>query len=396
MKWAFLFSRIAGMALASACSANGIAPASTPSAEAGDRPDRALGPPSSGDGGDASVAGTDGPVLTCGPDSVARIAVGTGAAGAFDPLGYAPYAIDGCTLVYVTPPLPGQTSGELRVQQLVTGDELVLAPASDQPRRPSIMSDLIAWEAIASGKSIVRLSKGGALTTVSGPFDHAGEPRVTSDAVVFTAWLSSDDAGDTDVYLYSPASQALIAVATGAGQQRFADVSALFVAVSDFSEDPTGAFSPDTHRDADIVIFDRKTLAKTVRHLPGKQAFPMLGNASHLGYLDWGAVTPEPKFSAYAIRVGDVASDPAIDGNVKGAGQVQVSTPYVRPSARGDWLEWVDDSAGRGGLFRRPIDLSLAATSTLDGNQLLGPVAGQPLTVVATPGSGYVLHGVAR
>jgi hypothetical protein len=401
MKSAFLFSGIAIVALVAACGGNSVAPAPRPSVDGGDRNDATSGAPSSTDSstdeGADTALGPDGPDTTCGPDSVARIAVGSGTVGSpFDPLGYAPYAIDGCTLAYVTPSVQGQTSGELRVRQLATGDEKVLAPASEQPRRPSIVGDLIAWEAVAGGKSIVRVSKGGLRATIGGPFDHAGEPRVTSDAVVFTAWLSSDDAGDTDVYLYSPASQQLVAIATGAGQQRFADVSALFVAVSDFSEDPTGAFSPYAHRDADIVVFDRKTLAKTVRHLPGKQAFPMLGDSSHLGYLDWGSVTPEPKFSAYAIRAGDVASDPAIDGNAKGAGQVQVNTPYVRPSVRGNWLEWVDDSPGSGGLFRCPIDLSQAATSTLIGYQLLGPVAGQPLTVVASAGSGYVLRGVAR
>jgi len=401
------FSRIAVVTMAAACGGGGTAPAAAQGGDGGNRADAALAPSSSGDGGDGLVSDagdgpvvdTDGPLKTCGPDSVARIAVGTATGGsAFDPLGYAPYAIDGCTLVYVTLPGPGP-SGELRVHQLATGDEVVLAPASEQPRRPSIMGDLIAWEAVVAGKSVVHVSKGGQAsqaTILSGPFDHAGEPRVTTDAVVFTAWLSSDEAGDTDVYLYSPDSQRLTAVATGAGQQRFADVSSLFVAVSDFSEDPTGAFSPDTYRDADIVLFDRRTLAKTVRHLPGKQAFPMLGSSSRLGYLDWGGVTPEPKFSAYAIRVGEVSSDPATDGNAKGAGQVQVNTPYVRPSVRGDWLEWVDESAGGGGLFRRPIDLSQASTSTLVGYRLLGPVAGQPLTIVATAGSGYVLRAVAR
>ncbi len=341
-------------------------------------------------------AADDAATVSCSPDSVAGIQVATltGTLAPFDSLGYPPYALDGCTLAYVVPPASGQVGGELRLRRLATGEEMQLAPVGEQPRRPSIAGDLVVWEAVVAGKSIVRVSNAGHSTTIVGPFDHAGEPRATSDAVVFTAWLSADEGGDTDVYLYTPATQQVVPIATGPGQQRFADVSASLVAVTDFSEDPVQAFDPTTLRLADIVVFDRRTFAKTVRHLPGKQAFPILGTSSRLGYLDWGFVIPEPKFSAYTIRVGTVAGDPSLDGNVKGSGQVQVNTPYTRPSVRGEWIEWVDESAG-GGLFRRPLDL--AATSTLDGRQLLGPVAGHPLTIVAAPAlTGYELRGVAR
>jgi hypothetical protein len=348
-------------------------------------------------GGGDSGPGTDASA-SCAPDSVAGIGVAS-LGGGYDPLGYPPYSLDGCTLAYVARTAPGESWGELRLRHLATGDEIPLAPASDQPRRPSIVGDLIAWEAVVAGKSVVRLWRAGQTTTIAGPFDHAGEPRVTVDAVVLTAWLSTDDLGDTDVYLYLPASQQLVAIATGPGQQRFADVSPNLVAVSDFSEDPAGAFDPTPGilRVADIVVFDRRTLAKTVRHLVGKQAFPMLGLGAHLAYLDWGLmIPPEPKLSAYTVRVGEVASDPATDGNVKGSGQVRVYTPYVRPSVHADWIEWVDESTG-GGLLRRPLDLSQAFVSTLEGRQLLGPVAGHPLTVVATPGPGELqLNGVAR
>jgi len=350
------------------------------------------------DGATADTTSGDAAPVSCNPDSVTGIQVATltGNLTPFDPLGYPAYAIDRCTLAYVAPPAQGQVGGELRLRHLGTGVETQLAPADEQPRRPSIAGDLVVWEALVGGKSSVRVSNNGHTTTIVGPFDHAGEPRVTSDAVVFTAWLSPDDAGDTDVYLYTPSTQQGVAIATGPGQQRFADVSTSLVAVSDFSEDPAQAFDPNTFRLADIVVFDRRTLAKTVRHLPGKQAFPMLGVSSRLGYLDWGLSIPEPKFSAYSIRVGTVAGDPSLDGNVKGSGQVQVNTPYVRPSTRGDWVEWVDESGG-GGLFRRPLDLSLAMTSTLDGLRLLGPVAGQPLTIVAASTlTGFELRAVAR
>jgi len=351
----------------------------------------------SGDGSsahDAGLADTAPPdaAAACSPDAVAGLAVASAGTGfnPLDPLGYPPYALDGCTLVYAAP------GGDLRLRDLSTGAETPLAPASEQPRRPAIAGDLVAWEAVVGGASLVRVSRAGQTTTIAGPFDHAGEPRVTGDAVVFTAWLTADDAGDTDVYLYLPASAQLVAVATGWGQQRFADVSPASVAVSDFSEDPTGAFSDTTHRDADVVVFDRATLAKTVRHLPGKQAFPMLGPGQHLAYLDWGLVTPEPKFSAYVIRLGLVPADPTTDANVKGSGQVTVNTPYTRPSVRGAFIEWIDESSGAGGLFRAPLDLSSAPTSTLGGLPLLGPVAGQPLTVVGTAGDPVLLRGVAR
>jgi hypothetical protein len=41
------------------------------------------------------------------------------------------------------------------------------------------------------------VSSGGSAQAVAGPFDHAGEPRATGDSVVFTAWLSADEIGDT-------------------------------------------------------------------------------------------------------------------------------------------------------------------------------------------------------
>ena len=358
------------------------------------------GVPPGKDGGGAPADGRSADVVapSCKASSVKGIHVGAFGAGInpLDPLGYPPYAIDGCTLVYLAPATGGQTWGELLRRDLSTGAEARLAPSSEMPRRPSVAGDFVAWEAVVGGASVVRVAQGTTTTTLSGPFDHAGEPRATTDAVAFTAWLGPADTSNTDVYLYLPASRKLVAVATGRGQQRFADVSPTLVAVSDFSEDPTGVFSATEHRNADIVVFDRGTLVKTVRHLPGKQAFPMLSSGSRLGYLDWGLVTPEPKFSAYIVRVGEVTSDPTTDANVKGSGQVQTNTPWVRPSVNGDVIVWVDDSTSTGGLFTRPLDLSRPAVSTLGGQDLLEPVAALTLSVVVTPASGFTLEGVAR
>src|SRR5258708_17963874 len=118
-----------------------------------------------------------------------------------------------------------------------------LAQVGEQPRRRSIAGDLVVWEAVVAGKSIVRVSNAGHSTTIVGPFDHAGEPRATSDAVVFTAWLSADEGGDTDVYLYTPATQQVVPIATGPGQHRFADVSASLVPATAFPEDPVHSFA---------------------------------------------------------------------------------------------------------------------------------------------------------
>jgi hypothetical protein len=353
-------------------------------------------------GDDTAVGGEAGSdaAAACGASSVNGIGVGAYANSfnPLDPLGYPPYALDGCTLVYLAEPAQGQAWGELRVRDLSSGVESTIAPASEQPRRPAVAGELVAWEAVVAGKSIVRTRLDGTTGTITGSFDHAGEPRVTNGAVAFTVWLGPDDTSDTDVYLYLPASGQLVPIATGWGQQRFSDVSSTLVAVSDFSEDPTGTFSATAHRNADIVVIDRSTLAKTVRHLPGKQAFPLLGSTTRLAYLDWGAVTPEPKFSEYNVMIGEVSANPTGDSNIKGSGMVQSNTPWVRPSNNGDFVVWVDESSGSGGLFGRSMDLSQPATSTLAGLQLVEPSAGAALSVVATPGTagGYALRGVPR
>jgi hypothetical protein len=218
--------------------------------------------------------------------------------------------------------------------------------------------------------------------------------------VVFTAWLSADPNGDTDVLLASAAQPSAPAagVATGAGQQRFADVSDTLVAVTDFSEDPSGYFALDRLSLADIVVVDRATLTKTVRHLAGKQAFPMLGQGGRLAYLDWQEVMPEPKLSAYYLRVGRADLPVTMDLNAKADGtMVTVMTVYVRPAVHAAFLDWVDDTS-QSALYRRPLDLTTPAAATLGGAPLVGAAATDAMTVVATSvaGGGVALRGVAR
>src|SRR6185295_6084102 len=54
-------------------------------------------------------------------------------AGNWDPLGYPPYALDRCTLVYVSG-ADGADKGALLLRDLVTGSELVLETADANPR----------------------------------------------------------------------------------------------------------------------------------------------------------------------------------------------------------------------------------------------------------------------
>jgi hypothetical protein len=331
----------------------------------------------------------------CTAASADGIAIATTAGdNPIDPLGYPAYAIDGCTLVYVA------TSGELRARDLGTAKETTLAPASESPRRPAIAAGLVAWEATVNGASAVRVADGADVRTLAGAFDHAGEPRATGDAVAFTGWLAADPNGDTDVFLYSRATHDVVAIGTGAGQQRFSDVNAEFVAYSDFSEDMGHVFDAARLTVADIVVVERATRAKTVRMIPGKQAFPMLGSGKRVAYLDWTFIHPEPKLSEYALMVGDATGAPSGDVNVKTDGTtVQVTTPYVRPSVRGAELEWVDNATASA-LYRRPLDLSAGATSAYAGAanaSLFGPASGDALTVIAVgAGTSIALVGVSR
>jgi hypothetical protein len=307
-------------------------------------------------------------------------------------LGYPPYAIDGCTVVYVAP------NGALHRRALATGDDVVLAPPSDVPRRPVVAGDVIAWEATGGGKSVVVIDHAGVRLEVAGDFDHASEPRATLDAVVFTAWKSADPLGDADIALVDITTGTTQVIGSGPAQQRFADVDADHVAYSDFAEDPDGRFDDNETDVADIVIVDRKTLAHTTRSRTGKQAFALLGVGGKLGYLDWGLVHPEPKFHEFDFYEGDLTSDATNDQQVA---HVISLSPYVRPTARGTLFEWVDAPDLKQTLLRRGADLTMPAQSVAVGAQdgfLYGPATTDHLTIYGElSGSGVLkLRAVDR
>lgn len=313
-----------------------------------------------------------------------------------DPLGFPTYAIDGCTLAYVSRPAQGPTYGPLLVRDLATQKDTLVAPASEEPRRPTMAGDVLAWEATVGGVSVVRVQYKGQTTTVAGPWDHAGEPHASSDVVAFTAWLTADDGGDTDVYRYGIENADVAAIATGPGQQRFATANQDNAAYADFSEDPTGAFAVDQYRASDIVVFNLGVHWVVRRHAPGAQGFPMLGEDLELTYVDYGTTHLEPQSSSFHVIKG-VANDPSTDVDVTGA-LVHTDEPWVRPAATAGWIVWVDDTNG-GGLFGRPFDLSRPATAALPGQTLVGPITGSVLSVVATHMGNtplYSLAGVAR
>jgi hypothetical protein len=332
-------------------------------------------------GADAATNG-DGSVVTtasCPTPPPSGLPIAT-----LDLLGHPPYAADGCTLVYV-----GATDGgpgDLRVRDRSTGAEVVLAPASESPRRPTVSGDVIAWEAIDNGRAVVRVHAGGTTFTAGGAFDHAGEPRAAADVVAFTAWLGAADTSDTDVLVFDVATKATRTVFGGPGQQRFADASKGTIAATDFSEDPDGTFNDNETDLADIVLFDRATLAVTHRARTGKQAFPMIASATRLGYLDWGLVHPEPKLAAYALRVGDLAGPPEADvqlANVTNSGGY-----YVLPAGREGVLAWIDRPLGAQAdtLWLAPVDLSAPAAPApgLAGRTLYAPGISGALTFLAT------------
>jgi len=307
--------------------------------------------------------------------------------GRWDPLGYPPYALDGCTLVYVA---PADGGGALHLRNLASGDDRELEPAAAKPRRPTVAGDVIAWEIGEGAASQVRVSYQGVTKNLSGDFNHAGEPRATTDAVVLTAFLGPNPTDDSDVYLYDVGSDQLSKVVSGPGQQRFADVSPTHVVATDFAEDPRGFFD-ETNSIADVVVFDRKSGVATSRKRSGKQAFPLLGSDGALVYLDWGAVHPEPKFSQFGLRAGVL--DGAVDDDYDIKLEVHTDPAYVRPSLRGPHVDFVDTQAGVVGLYRFTLGSagSPVATPVVGSPQLFGPVATDAMTLVSRPVAGETL-----
>ena len=330
---------------------------------------------------------------TCSVDALAGLDVAASDfyGGTAYALGYSPYALDGCHLVYLAPSANGVGPGALVLRDLATGKEQTLAAAAEEPRRPSIAGEWITWEATVSGSPGVRV-KGlhGDAVTIQGAFDHAGEPRAAADAIVFTAWLGPSDTSDSDIYLYRPGTQELVAVGATPKQQRFPDISATHLAWTDFGDDADG-FYQDLHSataEADVVIFNRATSAATTRHAPGKQAFPILGAAGRVAYLDWVGVQPEPKLNGYALQIADLDAPPASDAFV-----AWISTPliHVRPIARGALLEWVEQPEGGASQLRRQrADLAAPAMTLpgLDGAQLVAPTASDALTLIGVRNEG--------
>jgi hypothetical protein len=333
----------------------------------------------------------------CSPDGISGINVAATDFYGGTPyaLGYPSYAIDGCRLVYLAPGANGMGSGALRLRDLESGDEQTLEEASEAPRRPTIAGDVIAWEATVSGMPGVRVKGAtGAPVTLTGAFNHAGEPRAAEDAVVFTGWLGPNDTDDTDIYLYRLATKELTAVSPAPKQQRFADISATHLTWTDFSGDASGyykdLYSPDD--EADVVLFDRATSVATERHRPGKQAFSILGAEGKVAYLDWVGVQPEPKLDGYALQIANLGDPVESDALVS-----QIFTPliHVRPVARGELLEWVGTSeGGQTQMLRRAANLVTPAIPLpgLAGMTLVGPTASDAITLVGVQKGGVAVE----
>jgi hypothetical protein len=291
--------------------------------------------------------------------------------------GYPPYAASGCSLAYIS------TSGVLVLRDLATGAEETISPASDHPRHPAASADVVAWEA-GSGVVGVRVRSTGETKTIDGPFVRAGEPRVSGTSVAFTAWVTDTDA---DVWLYDAIKGEARSVFAGPAEQRFSDVSDAYVVATDFSEDPDGKY--DGAGDlADIVVFDRLTATVTKRAAEKKQAFPMLVDETHLAYLGWDLVHPEPKLQGYTLRVGAITGPPAEDVTL--ADVEYVTSEPVRPSTANGVIEWVANPDGQTVLWRAPADRSSApvAVGGLEGLQLYAPVSTSAFTILASVPAG--------
>jgi hypothetical protein len=356
---------------AASSGANGVSGSGGSSAAGGDA---AAGQPPLGGASGAPADGCDAPDLD---------GIRVYSSGGWDPLGYPPYALDGCNLVYVA---PEQGGGVLRLRDLASGVDTVLEEAASRPRRPAVSGSLIAWEVGDDVASQVRVRYQGVTRTLNGEFDHASEPRVCADAVVFTAFLGEALSSDSDVYLYDAAGDELLPIAPGPGQQRFADVSLTHVALTDFSEDPAGYFD-ETQSISDVVVIHRESGEIVARKAQGKQAFPLLASNGMVVYLDWGSVHPEPKFSQFWLRAGRPGEPVELDLDLKGE-VVRTNPAYVRPSLHGTEVDFVDTAASIVGLYRVSLtELTEPEATVVPGAaaQLLGPVATAALTLVSQP-----------
>jgi hypothetical protein len=278
--------------------------------------------------------------------------------------GYPPYASNGCTLVYVN------ASSQLVRRDLGTKTEEVLSDAPSNPRKPTMSDDVTAW---IEGTGDLRVVYGDQPYAITWhPERNKDEPRASGSALVFTDWVT---ATDSDVVLLELATNTYTVVGTGPAQQRFADVGDAFVAITDFTEDPDGIFNGDGTDLADIVIFDRTTRTSSTRALPGKQAFPVVADSTHFGYLDWGTVRPEPKFAAYDLHSGATTQPATSDTLVM---SIEVTTGQeILPTARDGVLEWVssDTNDGMMKLYRAPADGSSGPQQAYNNRSLTAPIA---------------------
>lgn len=309
-------------------------------------------------------------------------------------LGYPPVALEGCTMAYIAGPNEGKLEGALNLIDLGTGVFKVLATVEEEPRRPALSiagTPTAAFEVTFGTVNSVRVYKDGESRIIAGDFHHAGEPKIFGNTVVFTGWLSADENGDTDIFVYEAGSGAASAevLYSAPGQQRFADISDTHIAFSDFSEDPDGAFNENSQDLADIVLYDRKTLKSTPRPKMGMQAFPMLGAPGFIAYLHWGNTHFEPMSSQYDLFVNKLDGIPSTDQ--KGA-SISTKVPYIRPIAKGTYIEWIQWPAmGNAALWHRVIDLSLPEKQVANADiaELYAPAASDQFTVVASrPGPG--------
>ena len=257
--------------------------------------------------------------------------------GATSATGAPSYAFASCRLAYVA------ADGSLRDRDLITGTEITLAAASAKPSSPDRSTDLVAWDALTDAGRRVHVRRAdGTIIIVGSEGQSASEARIFDKDIVFTVFPGSAD-GDADVALWEGATGEVRVLADGPAQQRFPAISRRFVAFADFSEaGPDGHFDSYRASLADIVVIDRATGARTVRALPGKQAFPMLDpELDVLGYLQWDEVRPEPKLGApYGIRVGSIAT-PSLDRDIR-APDDGTSVAELRPSLRGGTFAWLE------------------------------------------------------
>lgn len=300
-------------------------------------------------------------------------------------LGYMPYAADGCSLLYVAASVDIDGYGDLRLRDLETNAESIIADATTFPRRPVLAGDWLAWEADVQGRALIHVHdrKEGKTFVIDGAFDHATEPRISTTAVAFTAWNGPDTTSWTDVAMYDLATKEVEIIGQGIGQQRFADISDTHVAWTDFSEDPDVRFDENMSDLADIVIYDRQTKKTTTMPREGKQAFPLLGATGKLAFLDWNMVHPEPKLVAYDLRVADINDSLTNSVLVE---SVKTGVPYIRPAARGELLEWVQlvENVGfelwrmRADATAKPMRVVRAPSSVI----VYPPAASDHITVV--------------